>query len=132
LTRPRHNGIIGSPTEPTPSLEALLLQNALHGGSVEGATVDWNKGKDWAGRHSSWLWAAIFLIVGGYIFHRWPALSFPHDVGEFLLLAGALTITVDPYLKRKLQKEAAEDIFQHLLGISLPVGIPMKVIGVPG
>jgi hypothetical protein len=85
--------------------------------------MSWNGLKDWAAKHSSWIWATFLLAVGLYLIHRWPILGFPHSLGEFLLLAGGLTITVDPYIKRKLQREAAEDIFHHLLGLDLPIEI---------
>src|ERR1039458_3682496 len=123
LTRPLQDDMSCLPAEPVPSFEEMLLQNVIQLGSAEGAVMDWNSGKDWIARHSSWLWAVLFLMVGAYLVHRWPVLGFPHAFGEFLLLAGGLTITVDPYLKRKLQREAAEDIFHHLLGFDLPLEI---------
>ena len=52
-----------------------------------------------------------------------PIEGFWHSLADVLFLAGALTITVDPYLKRELQKEFAEDVFHHLLGFDLPLEI---------
>src|ERR1700730_7053250 len=46
-----------------------------------------------------------------------------HAIVEGLFIAGVLTIVVDPFLKRRLIKDAARDIFHHLLGLDLPVEI---------
>jgi len=42
------------------------------------------------------------------------------SLSEAIFLAATLTVTVDPFLKRRLQKDVAKDIFHHLLGIDLP------------
>lgn len=51
----------------------------------------------------------------------------PSGVGqrlsEALFIAGFLTVAVDPFLRRRLLKEATTDIFHHLLGFDLPVEI---------
>lgn len=55
----------------------------------------------------------------------------PNRIGEKLseafLIAGFLSLSVDWWLKRKLQEDAAKDIFQHLLGINLPPELRTKI-----
>jgi hypothetical protein len=52
---------------------------------------------------------------------RWKMYEgFGHSMCEALFIAAALTLTVDPFLKRRLVQDAAKDIFHHLLGFSLP------------
>jgi hypothetical protein len=46
---------------------------------------------------------------------------------EAFLIAGILSLTVDLYLKRKLQEDAARDIFHHLLGVNLPADLKDKL-----
>ena len=45
------------------------------------------------------------------------------DLFKAMLIAGVVTVAVDPFLKRRLLKEASADIFHHLLGFDLPVEI---------
>jgi len=58
----------------------------------------------------------VFIALGpalehcGSLFHAVPA------IGEALFVAGILTLAVDPWLKRKLYKEAARGAFEHLIG----------------
>ena len=59
---------------------------------------------------------ALFGVVG---LHE----GFLRSLSEAIFLAATLTVTVDPFLKRRLQREAAQDIFHHLLGIDFPVEI---------
>lgn len=42
------------------------------------------------------------------------------DLWKALLIAGVVTVAVDPFLKRRLLREASADIFHHLLGFDLP------------
>lgn len=46
-----------------------------------------------------------------------------HSASEAVIIASILTITVDPFLKRRLIKEASRDIFYHLLGFELPTEV---------
>jgi hypothetical protein len=75
-----------------------------------------------------WKWfhmaSVAGLILGGavlLIYDFWKSL------GEALLIAGILAIVVDPYLKRRIQKEAGLDIFHHLLGFALPLEIKERL-----
>jgi hypothetical protein len=70
-------------------------------------------------RNSVWI---IGIVIGGLgIWGMWKC---PEEIGqklsEAILIAGVLSISVDVWLKRKLQEEAAKDLFQHLLGMNLP------------
>ncbi len=76
--------------------------------------------------YSSILWAVGLLLLAAILWHfsrKYPEMEILRPLAEFCGLAGALTITVDPFLKRKLQQEAGRDIFHHLLGLDLPVEI---------
>jgi hypothetical protein len=62
------------------------------------------------------------LCIIGYLFitvpqeeNRW------HGLLEAVFIAAFLTVTVDPFVKRRLLKEASQDIFHHLIGIDLPI-----------
>jgi hypothetical protein len=63
-----------------------------------------------------WGIAALLIIVGGVLLWRWPNPVVWHGLGEALIIAGVLTFVVDPFLKRRLLKEAAQGIFEHLIG----------------
>jgi hypothetical protein len=76
----------------------------------------------WLDRLEEW-WVTILaaLLVVGAPFAIWLVHEgFWHSLSEVVFLAAALTLTVDPFLKRRLIKESAKDIFQHLLGIDFP------------
>jgi hypothetical protein len=83
----------------------------------------WQK---YVAEYSSRWWAGGLLLVAivfWFVSRGYPHFDFLRPLAEFCGLAGALTITVDPFLKRKLQQEAGRDIFHHLLGLDLPVEI---------
>ena len=65
----------------------------------------------------------LWRLIAGYF--GWVCC--PNDVFADLLkamfIAGIVTIAVDPFLKRRLLREASTDIFHHLLGFDLPVEI---------
>jgi hypothetical protein len=102
-------------------LERFLLDNAMHMevGSPEGDTV----------RRIEWLkewWVPILAIVVAVA--TLLAIVYLHEgvlrsLSEAIFLAAVLTVTVDPFLKKRLQKDVAQDIFHHLLGIDFPVEI---------
>jgi hypothetical protein len=65
----------------------------------------------------------ILLCAVAFAGLKWCPNPVGHSFSEALFIAGVLTIAVDPFLKRRLVKEATEDIFHHLLGFDLPVEI---------
>ncbi len=51
----------------------------------------------------------------------WPeANDLTKAIGEAAVVAGALALIVDPFLKRRLVKEASKGIFKHMLGFDQP------------
>jgi len=78
-------------------------------------TFDW---KDWIG-----VLAGLLLVLIGVM----GLIYCPNEVGRRLsdafFIAGTVTIAVDPFLKRRLLKEASKDIFHHLLGFDLPLEV---------
>jgi hypothetical protein len=59
----------------------------------------------------------IVGVVGHFKLHEYLLLR---SLSEALLIAGILTLTVDPFIKRRLLREASKDIFRHMLGFALP------------
>ena len=70
---------------------------------------------------------AVALWILGYLAHRFirPYCSSPFldDAIVALLIAGILTLAVDPFIKKLARREAARDIFHHILGYKLPPSI---------
>jgi hypothetical protein len=60
---------------------------------------------------------SLILGVSGAAFLYWaPRESFRHSLGEAAVIAALLVFLVDPFLKARLLREAARDIFHYLLG----------------
>jgi hypothetical protein len=60
----------------------------------------------------------ISLVLGGFgaaLLWRYPAGYFRHSLGEASVIAALLVLLVDPFLKARLLREAARDIFHYLL-----------------
>ena len=80
------------------------------------------KSREWAGSI-----VGVLLVLIGFV-GIWRC---PYEAGksisEAIFIAGCLTITVDPFLKRRLIQEASKDIFHHLLGFDLPKEIRLKL-----
>lgn len=66
------------------------------------------------------------ITLGAFGIWRCPDRS-GQKFSEAFLIAGFLSVSVDSWLKRKLQEDAAKDIFQHLLGITLPDKLRAKM-----
>ena len=58
----------------------------------------------------------VLAAVGGLLVWRFPGGYFWHSIGEAAVIAALLMFLVDPFLKARLLKEAARDIFEYLLG----------------
>jgi hypothetical protein len=89
-----------------------------------------------SGKGKGWIGPAIgcLLVVAGVIGLVWRVIAARFgwaccpddtllDLWKALFIAGVVTVAVDPFLKRRLLKEASTDIFHHLLGFDLPVEI---------
>jgi hypothetical protein len=61
----------------------------------------------------------VSILLGGagaLLLQIFPAGYFRHSLGEAFVIAALLIFLVDPFLKARLLKEAAKDVFHHLLG----------------
>ena len=89
-----------------------------------------------SGKWKAWIGTAIggLLIVAGIVGLTWRLIAGHFgwvccpgdawaDLWKAMFIAGVVTVAVDPFLKRRLLKEASADIFHHLLGFDLPVEI---------
>jgi hypothetical protein len=78
----------------------------------------------WLGRFTSklptWVVGVVLIIVGVALSivlpWKFPRTGFLKPFGEAATIAGLLAIAVDPFLKRRLLKEATKDIFFYILG----------------
>lgn len=59
------------------------------------------------------------VLIDRFIRPYWST-HFMDDLIVALTIAGILTATVDPFIKRQARREATLDIFHHMLGYSLP------------
>ena len=65
-----------------------------------------------------WLVGAFLIAMGSLGYYRFQE-GLLHFTSEGVFVSGILSLTVDLYLKQRLQMEAARDIFRHLLGFEL-------------
>ena len=61
----------------------------------------------------------LATIVNRWVRPYWVT-HFVDDLIVALFIAGLLTLTVDPFIKKQARKEAMRDIFHHMLCFSLP------------
>jgi hypothetical protein len=85
----------------------------------EGGCVHW---REWVGKWIGRVIGIMLVVLG--LLGLWRCKGeFLRSLSDASLVAGILTITVDPFLKRRFAREVGEDIFHHLLGIDLPIEI---------
>jgi hypothetical protein len=67
-------------------------------------------------------WAlALGVLVAGVLLMQFLPEQMPlHSIGEALVIAATLAITVDKYLKRRLVKELLQNVFHFVIGYDLP------------
>lgn len=82
----------------------------------------WKWWKKWSGP----IIGVILIILGSLIVVYWRQ-DVARDFGIAILIAGVLTVTVDPYIKGKTQRDTASDIFQYMLGFKLPLKIQERL-----
>jgi hypothetical protein len=102
------------------TLQEIMWENAVRSSK---STVMRKTSSEWFWDNSVWFLAAVLILFGACLVYRFPEPYLRHSLGEALLIAGFLTATVDPYLKRRMQKEVAESMFRHVLGFELPEDI---------
>jgi hypothetical protein len=76
--------------------------------------------KDWFKEWAGAVIGAVLIVAGvvGLIYlHDYDIAK---DLSATIIIAGAVTLTVDPFLKNRLAKEASRNIFHYLLGFDLP------------
>lgn len=56
------------------------------------------------------------IAIGGWLVWKFPGGFFWHSIGEAAIIAALLMFLVDPFLRARLLKEAARDIFEYVLG----------------
>lgn len=56
------------------------------------------------------------IAIGGWLVWKFPGGYFWHSIGEAAIIAALLMFLVDPFLRARLLKEAARDIFEYVLG----------------
>jgi hypothetical protein len=82
----------------------------------------WRFWRKWSG----FVIGAVLIVAGCLILLLWRQ-DIARDFGIALLISGVLTVTVDPYIKGKTQRETALDIFHHMLGFKLPEKIQERL-----
>ena len=58
----------------------------------------------------------VYVAFGEWLVWESPPGYFRYSIGEAAVIAALLMLLVDPFLKARLLKEAARDIFEYLLG----------------
>ncbi len=72
----------------------------------------------------------ISLVLGAFgavLLWGYPAGYFRHSLGEAGVIAALLVLLVDPFLKARLLREAARDIFHYLLAFDQPPEIKERL-----
>jgi hypothetical protein len=101
------------------SPEAILLER-LFGVRDEFMAAQMSSVETWwetfIGRTPVKYISLVLGLIGAALLWRYPAGYFRHSLGEAALISALLVMLVDPFLKARLLKEAARDIFHYLLG----------------
>ena len=69
-----------------------------------------------------WLYLLAGAVLLGSLWglYRYPERGPWHGVIEAICIASALTLTVDPFVKKRLTHEVNKSIFYHVIGFDLP------------
>jgi hypothetical protein len=82
-----------------------------------------NRFWEWMEQYSGYVFGPMLmglsLVLGHYVAPIYPNRLMDEFIVA-LMIAGILTTTVDPFMKRRARREATRDIFHHMLGFSLP------------
>jgi hypothetical protein len=69
-----------------------------------------------------WLYLVAGAVAGAtfYALYIYPEHGQWHGVFEAIFIAALLTLTVDPFVKKRVAREVNKDIFYHVIGFRLP------------
>jgi hypothetical protein len=96
---------------PSEAKEGEILRNKL-----------WDVWEEYSGYVFGFALVILAVLINRLVRPYWST-HFIDDLIVALMIAGILTATVDPFVKRTARREATRDIFHHMLGYSLPVVI---------
>jgi len=71
--------------------------------------------KEWSG-----LIVGLVFFVGGIVCYCIWREGLIHSFSETAIIAGLVTFTVDPFVKKRIVREASKDIFGYIVGMDLP------------
>lgn len=119
------------------TLEQALLSEALprERASRNGADMNsneppyeveriWNEIK---AKIEPWMVGIALLAIGYFLLRWWKRIEIVSPIAEAILIAGILTLFVDPFLKGRIVKEASKGIFHWLLGFHQPAKIQERL-----
>ena len=78
-------------------------------------SINWRKGR--------FLLLLVLLVAVGVVLSYFGSKHWGHSaevIGDALIIAGVLGLTVDGYVKAHLLEEASQDIAKYLVGYQLP------------
>lgn len=86
----------------------------------------WSHPRDALLEHYSFIAGLLLLCSSGWVL--WFKPDGPlHSLCEGFFVAGAIIIFVDPFLKKRLLKEFARDLFPYMMGFELPLKIKERL-----
>lgn len=83
----------------------------------------WQVVRDCALTFSLIIFGFSLLLLTEDVLKCWHYIGLVKALGDALVIAGVLGLFVEPFLKRKLLKEAAEGVFEYILGFDLEPAI---------
>jgi hypothetical protein len=107
------------------SFERRLLFAGQSTNTAEPDTIDAMNWRQFWERHCVWLIGIVVALAGACLISLGIVSYFPISrelselikaVVEALIVAGALSVLVDPFLKNRLLREATRGIFKHMVG----------------
>ena len=110
-----------------------VISLAITGSAIIGLTVGWL-----VRRQSFWKWwdkynafiISPLLIAVGLLVGTLSEVAVVQELRVALVIAGVLAVTVDPLIKGKAHRQAARDVFHHMLGFNLPLPIRNRLLDI--
>ncbi len=88
------------------------------------------KMNEWKEKYLGVVVGAVLIALGAFalvVFHWLFHFALIGAIAEALVVAGILVMVVDPYVKKRLLREAAKDILGYLLAYQLPAEVKERI-----